>query len=65
MQTNIIFRCEPLLKAQAERVAKARDATVSQVLRRALRKYSRAKDQLRRPRRARNTARRFDSQMSG
>ena len=38
-QTISIFRCEPSLKAQAERVATARDETISQVLRRALREY--------------------------
>ncbi len=37
MQTNIIFRCEPSLKQQAERIAAARDERLSQVLRRALR----------------------------
>lgn len=34
---NIIFRCEPSLKQQAERIAPARDERLSQVLRRALR----------------------------
>ena len=44
--SNIIFRVDPSLKAQAERVAKARDETVSQVLRRALREYVQANAQL-------------------
>ena len=50
MPNNIIFRCDPSLKAQAERVAKARDETVSQVLRRALREYVQANAQLELPR---------------
>ena len=46
MPNNIIFRCDPSLKAQAERAAKARDETVSQVLRRELREYVAANTQL-------------------
>jgi predicted transcriptional regulator len=48
---NIIFRCDPSLKAQADRVAKARDETVSQVLRRALREYVKENAELPKPKR--------------
>jgi predicted transcriptional regulator len=50
MQTNIIFRCEPSLKQQAERIAAARDERLSQVLRRALREYVRDNAQVELPR---------------
>ncbi len=39
MQLSVIFRCEPSLKQRAEAIAKVRDETLSQVLRRALRSY--------------------------
>jgi len=49
MQQSVIFRCEPSLKQQAERVAAARDETLSQVLRRALRDYVKGNAQLELP----------------
>lgn len=50
MQTiSVIFRCDPALKQQAERIAAVRDETLSQVLRRALRDYARANTQLEMP----------------
>ncbi len=58
MPNNIIFRCDPSLKQQAERVAAARDETLSQVLRRALRDYVQANAQLELPRPRKATARR-------
>ncbi len=57
MPNNIIFRCDPSLKAQAERVAKARDETVSQVLRRTLREYVRANAQFEMPKVKKRAAR--------
>ncbi len=39
MQLSVIFRCEASLKQRAEAIAKERDETLSQVLRRALRAY--------------------------
>jgi predicted transcriptional regulator len=50
MQQSVIFRCEPSLKQQAERIAKAHDETMSQVLRRALREYVQANAQRQLPR---------------
>ena len=49
MPNNIIFRCEPSLKAEAERVAAVRDETISQVLRRALREYVKENAKLPKP----------------
>jgi hypothetical protein len=50
MQQSVIFRSEPSLKQQAERIAAARDERLSQMLRRALREYVKVNAQLELPR---------------
>jgi predicted transcriptional regulator len=57
MQQSVIFRCDPSLKQQAERIVAARDDTLSQVLRRALREYVRVNAQLELPRLRKTSAR--------
>lgn len=57
MQLSVIFRCEPSLKQQAERIAKVRDETLSQVLRRALRAYVREHAQIELPKPERRAGR--------